>query len=174
MARNPASRAAAMASREASTPGDEMKNAFKREKFGKSAMVVAIVALVAALGGAAVAASIKIPNASIQGKKLVNNAVTTKKIKNGAVRGNKLATIRTVQKNLPVAAGPASAADTVSCASDEIPIGGGGAYIVTNANQHIMIRSSFKDTPQNGWRVAVHNQGAGAQNYTIEAYCIKK
>ena len=151
-----------------------MKNVFRREKFGKSAMVVAIVALVAALGGYAVAATIKIPNASIQGKKLVNNAVTTKKIKNGAVRYNKLATIRTVQKNLPVPSGPAGVADTVSCASNEVPIGGGAAYIVTNVNHQIAIRSSFKDTANNGWRVAVINHSAGAQNYTIEAYCMRK
>jgi hypothetical protein len=151
-----------------------MKNAFKNERYGKAAMIVAVVALSAAIGGAAVAATVKIPNGSIKGKKLQNGAVTNKKLANGAVRANKLATIRTVQKNLPVAAGPASAADTVSCASDEIPIGGGAAYIVTNSNQPISIRSSFKDTPLNGWRVAVHNHSGGAQNYTIEAYCIKK
>lgn len=153
-----------------------MKNALKREKYGKSAMVIAIVALVAALGGAAVAASIKIPNASIQGKKLVNNAVTTKKIKNAAVRANKLAPIRTATKRVTVPAGPNGIlADAVACNSNEIVLGGGAAYVVSNTDQHVFIRSSFKDTAvPNAWRVAVVNTQAGAREYDLYAYCMQK
>lgn len=150
-----------------------MLDRIKREPFGKAALIVATMALIVALGGAAIAA-VKLQNGQVTGKKLAKNAVTTKKIKNGAVRANKLTSIRTATKTLNVNTGPSSAADTVTCEPNELVIGGGAAYIVTNQNQHIMIRSSFKDLDANGWRVAVHNAGAGARQYTIEAYCMRK
>ena len=63
-----------------------MKNLIK---LPSPAMVVALVALFVAMGGASYAA-IKIPKNSVGTKQLKNNAVTTQKIKNAAVDGAKL------------------------------------------------------------------------------------
>lgn len=53
------------------------------------AMTVAVIALIAALGGTSYAA-FALPKNSVGSLQLKNNAVTTKKIKNGSVTGNKL------------------------------------------------------------------------------------
>ena len=142
------------------------------QPYGKAALIVAIVALVVATSGAAVAA-IKIQNGSIAGKKLQNGAVTTKKLKNGAVTASKLATIRTASQTLNIPANSNNAV-TIPCAANELVIGGGAAYQVVDANANIAIRSSFKDLAANGWRVAVRNNTASAHNYTVEAYCIRR
>lgn len=142
------------------------------QPYGKAALIVAIVALVVATSGAAVAA-IKIKNGSIAGKKLQNGAVTTKKLRNGAVTANKLATIRTASQTLNIPANSNNAV-TIPCAANELVIGGGAAYQVVDANANIAIRSSFKDLDANGWRVAVKNNTVSAHNYTVEAYCIRR
>lgn len=53
------------------------------------ALVVAVIALVAALGGTSYAA-FSLPKNSVGSKQLKKNAVTTKKIKNGAVTSSKI------------------------------------------------------------------------------------
>ena len=164
----------------------EVKDLLKRQPLGAASLILAVVALSVALVGTSFAGGGKVTT-----KKLANNAVTAKKIKNGAVSNSKIADgavsssklangavtatklglIEALQKNLSVGAGPAaSAVDTVDCPGGTTVISGGAAYQVANANQDIQIRSSFRSG--NGWRVAVVNNGAGTQVYTIEAYCL--
>jgi hypothetical protein len=161
-----------------------MKKVAGDQKYGKAALIVAVLALVVAVGGGAYAAKVKLKKNQVTTKVIKNKAVTTKKLAGAAVTSaklgdasvtaTKLGTITTRSKTLgPVAAGTA-AADTVVCNSDEVPISGGGAYQVSVANADVQIRSSFKDTANNGWRVAVVNEAAAPHSWTIDAYCLKK
>jgi hypothetical protein len=173
-------------------------NLIKRQPLGAAALVLALIALSATLVVPAVAGK---KGSKITTKRLANNAVTNPKIANGAVTESKLgngavtnsklgdgavtslklgteavtasrlAKIMTVQQDLPVPAGPGGvAALTVDCPAGTTVISGGGAYVVTNNTQDIQIRSSFKQG--NGWRVAVVNEQAGAQDYLVDAYCL--
>lgn len=150
-----------------------MKNAVSDQKYGKAALVVAVLALVVAVGGGAYAAAVKLKKNQVTTKVVKNNAITTSKLANASVTSTKLGTVTTRSKTLTALANDVNA-DTVSCNSDEVPLGGGAAYIITAPAADVQIRSSFKDTPLNGWRVAVVNNTGTSKSWTIEAYCLKK
>jgi hypothetical protein len=137
-------------------------NAITTAKLGDGAVTSA------KLGNGAVT-SAKLGDGAVTSAKLGDGAVTSAKLAGGAVTATKLGLIQAAQKNLGVGA-LASNVTTVDCPAGTTVISGGAAYQVTNVGQDIQIRSSFRDG--NGWRVAVVNNGAGSQNYTIEAYCL--
>jgi hypothetical protein len=93
------------------------------------ALVVALVALVAALGGTSYAA-FRFPKNSVGSKQLKNRAVTTKKIKNGTVTGSKinLSTVGTVPNanhaNSANTAGTATTAGTAANATNAASVDG--------------------------------------------------
>jgi len=98
----------------------------KNRKLGRPspAMVVALVALFAALGGSAYAASTigtkQIKNGAITASKLKKEAVTAAKIKNGAISGAKL---NLSQLGTVPSANHASAADTAGKANEATKAG---------------------------------------------------
>jgi hypothetical protein len=153
------------------------------------AMVVAVIALIVALGGSAYAAH------KIGSKNLKKNAVTTKKIKDGAVTSGKLANgavtgaklakgaVGVVMRQgapVTITSGSATHLDA-NCRPGERATGGG----VFNESQvgTLVLTSSYPlpnplsppptgdgQTPT-GWRVWLKNNTPGS-DYTVNAYVI--
>jgi hypothetical protein len=156
------------------------------------AMVVAIVALIVALGGSAYAAgkigSKQIKKNAISTKKIKDDAVTGAKIANGAVTGGKLAggAVGTAMRQGPTTniPGNTAAKAEVNCKPGERATGGGvynesnvGALHVTSSyplpNPGTPPATGDGQTPT-GWRVWLQNTfPAGAGNdREVNAYVI--
>lgn len=100
------------------------------------AMLVAVLALFVALGGASYAA-VKIGKGSVTTKALKKNAVTTKKIANGAVTEAKIAT---AARGRAVAWAEVNADGTIKAArgitAANVVVAGGGFYCFNNLPEH--------------------------------------
>ncbi len=152
------------------------------------AMIVAIVALVAALGGSAYAAhkigSHQLKKNAVTTKKIKNAAVTSGKLANGAVTAGKLANgaVGVVMRQGPDTTVPANgfARAEANCNSGERATGG-GVYNESNVNS-VFVTSSYPlpnptsrpatgngQTPT-GWRVWVRDTSGGQQ--IVNAYVI--
>lgn len=154
------------------------------------AMIVAIVALICALGGSAYAAG------KIGSKNLKKNAVTTKKIKddavtgskiaNGAVTGGKLANgaVGVVMRQGPTTniPGNTAAKAEVNCKPGERATGGGvyneanvGSLLVTSSyplpNPTTPPATGDGKTPT-GWRVWISNVLGAGLDRQVNAYVI--
>jgi hypothetical protein len=157
------------------------------------AMIVAIVALIAALGGSAYAAK------KIGSKQLKKNAVTTKKIKdeavtsgklaNGAVTAGKLAVgaVSVIQRQGPDATIPAGplgfGSAQASCQPGERATGGG---VYNESSVYYLVVTSSYPTPNSGsppptgngkvptgWKVWIGNTGTGPQTVNAYVICVK-
>jgi hypothetical protein len=125
------------------------------------AMIVAVVALILALGGSAVAGGV----------------LTTKKYKNTAVRGPvTYVTVPTVvnNNNLP---GPVSGVNiTAACPSGFFPTGGGVKSGNLSNNSGLFVQYSYPSAP-NGWTANVFaGTGGGgglAETISVTAVCVK-
>jgi hypothetical protein len=152
------------------------------------AIIVAVVALVAALAGTAIAGpgaetsaftkakAKKVANKQInkrlpwETEDVGDNAVTTPKIANGAVTSPKLATIntRSVTQSVPDS-------DyfevTAQCQSGEKVLSGGVRWDNDFLDDFTPIQESYKDGE--GWHARVFNgSGTGPHTVHIEAYCL--
>ncbi|HSD23205.1 MAG TPA: hypothetical protein VLB79_02640 [Solirubrobacterales bacterium] len=125
-----------------------MKQLLRRRP--SAAMVVAIIALVAALGGTAVAGGI----------------LTTKKFKNQALRGP--LTYATSTVNVPNTNGPDSQGFQISasCPSGTHPVGGG--VKLSNENDQY-VNDSYPTAA--GWGATIYNGNASALPVNITAIC---
>lgn len=152
------------------------------------ALIVAVVALVAALAGTAIAdpgaSTSKITKSKV--KKIANkqinkrlpwktndiadNAVTTGKIANDAVTAPKLAAINTRSVTISVASGTYGEA-TADCQPGERVISGGAQWDNAASSEFTPILESHR-TASNGWYIRVQNAFGTARNLTVEAYCL--
>lgn len=125
-----------------------MKKLLRRRPSG--AMVVAIIALVAALGGTAVAGGV----------------LTTKKFKNQAVRGP--LTYATSTVNVPSTNTPNNPGVTVSssCPGGTHVVGGG---IKLSDEPDMYVNDSYPTS--GGWAATVYNGNAGATPASVTAIC---
>lgn len=151
------------------------------------AIIVAVVALVAALAGTAVAGSgaetSKVTRAKV--KKIANkqinkrlpwktadiadDAVTTPKLANGAVVAPKLGTIhtRSITINVPTTEYREA---TATCQSGEKVLSGGAKWNNTSVGEFEPILESYRDGE--GWYVRVQNGFGSDRELTVEAYCL--
>jgi hypothetical protein len=152
------------------------------------AMIVAIVALIVAMGGSAYAAH------KIGSKNLKKNAVTTKKIKDAAVTSTKIANgaitpgklakgaVGLVMRQGPDTTVPANgfAKAEISCNPGERATGG-GVYNESNVSSDFVTSSYPTPNPTSrpptgngqtptGWRVWIRDTSGGPQ--TVNAYVI--
>ena len=152
------------------------------------ALIVAVVALVAALAGTALAdpgaSASKITKAKVKkiankqinkrlpidAGELADNAVTTAKIANDAVTAPKLAAINTRSVTINVAAGAYGEA-TADCQAGERVISGGAQWDNAAAGEFTPLLESHR-TASNGWYVRVQNGFGSPRNLTVEAYCL--
>jgi hypothetical protein len=139
------------------------------------ALVVAVLALVAALAGTAVAAD-PVAQTSISKKK-------TKKIaKNQAIKqidlfadeafpvgGDELGTIDEHQQTFQVTAGTTTS-QTVNCDEGERVISGGSRW--DNFNAPIFVITQEDKREGNGWRAGGVNGTGATQPFTVYAYCL--
>lgn len=146
------------------------------------ALVVAVVALVAALAGTAVAGPSANSSAVTKSKvKTIANkqiskqlpwetgdiadaAITTAKLANAAVTGPKLATINTRDETVAFPANTFAEA-TADCQSNERVLSGG---IRSNATFPLVTELHKQGE---GWRGRAYNNSA-ASTLTVEAYCL--
>jgi hypothetical protein len=154
------------------------------------AMVVAICALIVALGGSAYAAgkigSHQIKKNAVSTKKIKDGAVTGSKIANNAITGGKLAAgaVGTVMRQGPTTTIPGATAKSVevNCKPGERATGGGvynesnvGSLLVTSSyplpNPSTAPATGDGQTP-NGWRVWISNTLPGGSNRDVNAYVI--
>lgn len=102
-----------------------------RKNFGRPspAMVVAVLALIVALGGTAVAAkSLKLPKNSVGARQLKKKAVTTGKIAKNAVNGSKVANGSLTGQDINLGAlGKVPSASQADSAGNANTVGGHGA-----------------------------------------------
>jgi hypothetical protein len=151
------------------------------------AIIVAVVALVAALAGTAVAGpgaeTSKITKAKV--KKIANkqinkrlpwktadiadDAVTTPKLANGAVVSPKLGTVDTHAVTQSVSAGAYFEA-TANCGSGERVLSGGVRWDNPDLDDFTPIHESYKDGE--GWHARVLNDSGTSVTVHIEAYCL--
>jgi hypothetical protein len=152
------------------------------------ALIVAVVALVAALAGTAIAgpgattskitkAKVKkIANKQINKRlpidtaELADGAVTTPKIANDAVTAPKLGAINTREVTVGVAAGTYGEA-TAECQAGEKLLSGGARWDNGALDEFTPILESHK-AGGNGWYVRVQNGFGSNRNLTVEAYCL--
>jgi hypothetical protein len=135
-----------------------MKKVIRRRP--KAAMIVAIVALVAALGGTAVAGGSFLPKSKFSNFK-----------KNTAVKGpityvNQTQNVNTVSSTTGVNV-------TATCPSGFFPVGGGVKTNENSATSNIFVDNSYPST--NGWTALVF-AGTGAppgtpESVTVTAIC---
>lgn len=151
------------------------------------AIVIAVVALVAALAGTAVAGpgatTSKITRSKVKtiANKQINKqlpwetgdiadgAVTTPKLANGAVVSPKLGTIDTHSVTQSVPDGEYFEA-TANCGSGEKVISGGVRWENPTLAEFMPIHESYKDGE--GWHARVINNAGAPRTVHIEAYCL--
>lgn len=134
--------------------------------------MVAVIALIAALAGTAVAAD-PIATSSISKKK-------TKKIaKNQAnkavnavlpIGADELGDIREESQTFQVNSGQ-TVSQTVNCESDERVISGGSRWDNFNAPIFVITQEDKRDG--NGWRAGGVNATGATQPFTVYAYCLE-
>jgi hypothetical protein len=154
------------------------------------ALIVAVVALVAALAGTAIAgpgaSTSKVTKSKV--KKITNkqinkrvpwgtadiadNAVTTPKIANDAVTGVKLAAIntRSTTVNIPAAGTPYAEA-TASCQSGERLLSGGAKIENVALGEFVTVLESHKQG-NNDWYARAFNAFGSDRALVVEAYCL--
>ena len=151
------------------------------------ALVISIVAMFAALGGGAFAATATTSKKALDNKgnlqknvvkkkNIAKNAVVTKKIKDGKVTGSKLSdesvsasklgTIveRSAQVNVPA---NNRAATTAVCLDGETVISGGGQLDGPNSAIYTSQREG------NGWQGNARNNNPGPRLFTVKVYCLQ-
>ena len=142
--------------------------------------VIAIIALIVALGGTAYAAK------KIGSKQLANGAVTLKKIKNGAVGGSKLGNVIVRNATVNIADGGVGSA-IATCSGTEKMLGGGARFVHSLGATDLQLISSGPQktatddaAPDQGsaltaWRGSGVNQagGTGAFPLTVFAVCLQ-
>jgi hypothetical protein len=127
------------------------------------AMIVAVVALILALGGSAIAGGV----------------LTTKKFKKQAIRGPvTYVTVPTVvNNNNDPGPGPVSGVNiTAACPSGFFPTGGGVKSGNLSNNSGLIVQYSYPSAP-NGWTANVFAGTAGggglAETISVTAVCVK-
>ncbi len=153
------------------------------------AMIVAIVALIVAMGGSAYAAhkigSHQLRKNAVTTKKIKDDAVTGSKIANGAITGGKLASgaVGVVMRQGPPVTYAPDAAHPVeaNCQPGERATGGGvyneaqvGTLVVTSSYplpNPISPPSTGDGKTPTGWRVWLKNNTVGS-TYTINGYVV--
>lgn len=133
------------------------------------ATVVAYVALLAALGGSAYAAS------KVGTKDLKANAVTSPKIDNGTIRAGDVKRFALRSERVPVGAGspPDATTDAVArCKRGEKAVAGGGGWGVQGPG---VMATLVKSEPfgRTGWQV-VGAPGSAANTLIATAVCMRK
>jgi hypothetical protein len=133
--------------------------------WGKAALVVSVIALVAALVGGAYG--------------LGRSSVKTKNLANRAVKAAKLGQITERSKPIQMPADTTAGDGVVSlgsadvaCRPGEKAISGGGAYSGTDLTAEISLRSSYRNG--NAWHVAMTNDSGEQQPGLAYVYCLQK
>lgn len=139
------------------------------------ALVVAVVALVAALAGTAVAAD-PVATTSISKKKTkriatnkANKAVDAFAEELLPIGSGELATIDEHQQTFQVTNGTTTS-QTVNCDADETVISGGSRW--DNFNTPIFVITQEDKREGNGWRAGGINASGATQPFTVYAYCL--
>ena len=142
-----------------------------------SGTVIAIIALIAAIGGTAYAAK------KIGTKQLANGAVTSKKIKNGAVGGSKLGNVIVRNVTVTILDGGVGSA-IAACSGSEKMIGGGARFVhsLGATDLHLIGSGPQKTTtddaaPDQGgalaaWRGSGGNDAGGTGNFPLTVFAI--
>lgn len=158
------------------------------------AMIVAIVALIAALGGSAYAAgkigSRQLKKNAVSTKKIKDDAVTSAKLANNAVTAGKLATgaVSVIMRQGPpttILGGGGIGHPEANCKPGERATGGGvyneqqvGTLVLTSSYplpNPISPPSTGDGQVPTGWRVWLKNNTGAGSDYTVNAYviCVK-
>jgi hypothetical protein len=122
------------------------------------ALIVAVVALVAALAGTAVAEQ---ATTSVSKKK-------TKRIANKQI-DKRLSAIAEHSTTF-VLPGNSFVARTVSCDADESVLSGGWRWNQAPLNTNHVVQLDHREG--NGWRVGARNGTGSPKNFTVHAYCV--
>ena len=136
----------------------------------RGAMVIAVIALIAALGGSAYAGA-KLGKNSVKTKQIANGAVTSAKLGKGAV-ASKVKFTRVEGPKLVVAANK-SESTTISCPAGSIAVSGGAEVVnPTNTAELGAIISSFqvKSNP-NQWTIRVE-ANATSRSWETSVECV--
>jgi hypothetical protein len=143
-----------------------MRRLFEPRQISSGAMVVAILALVVAMAGSAVAAKL------IKTNKIANGAVTGKKLAKGAVASK--VTITTVNGPKIVAPAGQSVSTTINCPSGTEAISGGAEIVdPTNSSLGGTLVSSFQSGNPRNWTIRAAANGGSSRSWTTSATCIK-
>jgi hypothetical protein len=143
------------------------------------ALIVAVVALVAALAGTAIAdpgaSSSKITKAKV--KKVANKQINkrlpieTSELADNAVTAPKLAAINTREATVTVpSAGTTYAEVSVDCQAGEKLISGGARVNNAALNEFVLVTESHKQG--NGWYARAFNGFGTNRDLTVEAHCL--
>jgi hypothetical protein len=143
-----------------------MRRLFEPRQVSSGAMVVAILALVMAMAGGAVAAKL------IKTNKIANGAVTGKKLAKGAVASK--VTFSVVGGPKVVVPAGQSVSTTVSCPPNTEAIGGGAEIVSpTNASEGGTLVASFRSGNPRLWTIRVAANGGTARSWLTSAECVK-
>jgi uncharacterized lipoprotein YajG len=141
-----------------------------RHAVPKPAMIVAVVALVAALAGTAVASD-PVASTSVTKKKTkqIAKRVANKAVNNALPIGSgELATIDEHTEIVSVSANSHQSV-TASCESGETVLSGGFRWIHEGAG-NLDVRASHREG--NTWRANARNNTATAREFRVHAYCL--
>lgn len=162
-----------------------MKRVFRRPS---PAMIVAIAALIVALGGTAVAGGVlnkkkvnniitnRAPGLSVASAKSADTAktvsdaaITAAKLAADSVIGSKLGTIVERDAVSGVIASPGSGSVSVQCAAGEQFLSGGNDGFTVDGYQ--VVASRFQ--APNGWIVFLQNNTGANRTVTAHVYCLQ-
>jgi hypothetical protein len=141
-----------------------------RHAVPKPAMIVAVVALVAALAGTAVASD-PVASTSVTKKKTkqIAKRVASRAVESALPIGS--AEFATIDEHTEIISIPADshAGVTASCESGETVISGGWRWIHTGPGNH-EAREDHREG--NGWRASGRNDSGSAKEFRVHAYCL--
>ena len=166
----------------------------KKRRLPSAAMIVAVVALVAAITGTAIAGPDAFTSisktktkkiANQQAKKQINKrtpwtgndiadgAVSSSKLSDESVKSDELGEISTRTSNTTIAANATGTA-SVSCESGEKVVSGGWEGPPTNVNTGPVLISSSDKKNNEGWTTSATNFGDAPGQLTVYAYCLEE
>jgi hypothetical protein len=133
-------------------------------------MIIAIVALIAALGGTAIAGGGFLKKTKFQNFKKNNNATLATTVKGPITYVSNTQSVNTT------AATPAGAGQniTAACPSDFFPVGGGAKTSTPSQNSNFAVLNSYPSAT--GWTELVYAGSAGppvSEQVTVTAICEK-
>ena len=165
----------------------------KKRRLPSAAILIAVVALVAALGGTAIAGPDAFTSiskkktkqvANKQAKKQINkqtpwesediasSAITSSKLSDEAVKSDELGEINTKTNSTTVTAGTNGTA-SVSCDNGEKVVSGGWEGPPLNPNAVAYIPTGDKKDNE-GWTASAFNLGTNNIELTVYAYCLEE